>query len=373
MKWAFWISVALVAYTYFGYPLWLWVRMHWRARPLVAGAIEPSVSVIIAVHNGEKYIGRKLNNILTKWAYPPEKIEVLVVSDGSTDGTDAILRSQTDPRVQALFSSERQGKAAALNRAVPLAKGEIVVFTDVRQLVEPDGVRHIVSRFADPTVGCVSGQLMLGELTLTSHADGDAFKWAVENKTREWEGATNSVVGALGAFYAVRRELIVPIPPGTILDDCYVPLNVVRAGSRTVFEGEARAWDDIKPTFQQEFRRKVRTITGNYQLVRLMPWLLTWKNPVLFEFISHKLLRLIVPFAQGAIFVLSALIPGHFYHAIFIAQLVVFALALIGVFLREGGIVSRGAAIALTLVVLNVAAVVALLNFVRRKENVWAA
>lgn len=373
MKYVFWVSLVFLAYTYFGYPAWLWMRSHWRARPVLSGDILPAVSVIVAVHNGEAYLERKLDNMVTNWDYPSDRIEIIVVSDGSTDRTNAILQQRSDKRIRAVFTEQREGKAAAINRAVPLATGEIVVFTDVRQTLEREAVRRLVSAFADPSVGCASGRLMLNELDLDRQDFGEGAKVALENKIREWEGATSSIIGALGAFYAVRREAIGELPKGTILDDCYIPLNAVLKGWRSVFDTNARAWDDIQPTIKQEFLRKVRTLTGNYQLLQLMPAVLSTNNPVLFEFISHKVLRLIIPFAHVAAFVTSALIREPFYQIICVGQLIVCGVALLGVVPGLGRWMRRVSGIPLTLMLLNFAAVVALLNFLRRKENVWVA
>jgi cellulose synthase/poly-beta-1,6-N-acetylglucosamine synthase-like glycosyltransferase len=372
LKWTFWGSLALVVYTYFGYAGWLYIRLLWREREVVKSPIEPHVSVVVAAHNEEAYIARKLKNILRDVDYPAEKIELIVVSDGSTDRTIEILRSDTDPRLKFIELSRRQGKPSALNSGMQSATGDVIVFTDARQLMEKSALRAMVSNFADPTVGCVSGHLLIGTAGKEREVDGEHFKWSIENKIREWEGCSGSMVGALGAFYGVRRELLADIPVDTILDDCFLPLTVVKRGSRVVFEPRARTWDDIGFDFRREFRRKVRTLTGNYQLVTLAPWLLTFSNPLLFEFFSHKIFRLLTPFALIAMFVSSVVLPGHVYTVAVAAQLIVYVLALFGMIAPRKGIMTRAAEVALTFVVLNVAAAMALVKFVGRRKPVWA-
>jgi cellulose synthase/poly-beta-1,6-N-acetylglucosamine synthase-like glycosyltransferase len=371
MKWVFWVSVAMVVYTYVGYPVCLYLRTRWRPRPVQKAPITPFVSIIVAVHNEAHTLARKLQNLF-ELDYPANCYEVVVVSDGSTDGTNEMLASCSDPRLRLKLAAQREGKAAALNRGVELAQGEIIVFTDARQLLERDAVRKITSSFADPAVGCVSGELLLGQPGAAADLSGEKLKWGIENKIRLWEGMSGSVIGALGAFYAARRALCVEIPKGTLLDDCYIPLNVVRKGARVVFEAEARAWDDIAPDPRAEFRRKVRTLAGNYQLIQMAPWLINPANPVFFEFVSHKLLRLLVPFALIAILISSILLDGAIYTSALVLQVAFYGVAVLAAFQRKWGRVGRFADVALTVVLLNAAAIMALMRFVTGRKDAWA-
>jgi cellulose synthase/poly-beta-1,6-N-acetylglucosamine synthase-like glycosyltransferase len=370
MKWIFAVSLLLIAYTYAGYPLWLWVRARWRPQPVHTAAIFPSVSIVLAVHNEAEALPAKLRN-LADLDYPPDRLEVVIVSDGSTDGTNQILAAQAEKRLSVVFSREHLGKGSALNRGVQAASGAIVVFTDARQRLAADALRHLVRNFADPSVGCVSGELMLGEPGATACAQGVGLYWSIEKKIRQWESVTGSVVGATGALYAVRRELIVPLPPGTILDDVYIPLHVARHGARVAFEPAARAWDVVTPSPQQEFRRKVRTLTGNYQLVQLAPWLLSRANPVRFKFVSHKLCRLLAPFALAGVLCSSVLLEGPLYRLALVLQLLFYGLGLLAMARRKLGGATRLAHVALAFLMLNTAAVVAFVNFVTRKKEVW--
>jgi cellulose synthase/poly-beta-1,6-N-acetylglucosamine synthase-like glycosyltransferase len=370
MKWVFWLSLSLIIYTYLGYPLWLWLRRLWRTRPVVSAPILPSISVIMALHNEAEVLPRKLCNLL-EIDYPTDRCEIVVVSDGSTDATNRILAAAAEERLQVLTLPQRQGKASALNCGIQAAKGEIVVFTDARQLIEPSAVRCLVANFADPEVGCVSGELLLGEPEAAPSVNGVGVYWDIEKKIRQCESASGSVIGATGALYAIRRELAVPLPPGTILDDVYLPLHVVRLGSRVIFEPRAKAFDDLAPG-GREFRRKVRTLTGNYQLLQLAPWLLTRTNPVRFEFVCHKLLRLVVPFALASVLVSSLLLEGGFFRFASLLQLLFYGLATLATFRTPPGVLSRLANLSFAFVLLNTAAAVAFAYFMTGKKEVWA-
>src|SRR6202030_2633618 len=250
--------------------------------------------------------------------------------DGSTDGTEAILRQHLqNPRVHVVMNQLSRGKASGLNDAIELAHGDIVVFTDARQNIEAGALRFLVENFADLEVGCASGELMLGDPTVGETGQGMGLYWRIEKCVRELESASGSVVGATGALYAVRRELLPTIPEGTILDDVYIPLQVVRQGRRVVFESRARAWDSPDLGGGLEFARKVRTLSGNYQLVQLMPWVLSGQNPVLLRFVSHKLLRLVVPFALAAMLISSLWLRAPLYRLALVLQLAFYGLALL--------------------------------------------
>jgi len=373
MKWIFWSGVAIVAYAYVGYLGWLWVRARVRRRPVKRAAFEPTVSLVMVVRNEEEVLPNKLEN-LARLDYPSDRLEIVIVSDGSTDATEQILRahSQKEPRLRVLSSAQAKGKASGLNDAMAVLKGEIVVFTDARQQIEPGAVRLLMENFADPSVGCVSGELMLGDPHSGETALGMGLYWRIEKRIRDLEAISGSEVGATGALYAVRRSLLVPLPQGTILDDVYLPMSVARQGSRVVFEGRARAWDVPDLGGPREFSRKVRTLNGNYQLLQLAPWLLGGENPIRFEFISHKLLRLVVPFALVAILATSIFLTGTVYRATLVLQLVFYglsALAMTRVVSR--GPVARAAQAASTFVILNTAAVVAFANFVLGRKGVW--
>jgi len=375
IKFVFWIAAALVGYSYLGYPAWLWLRSRWSPRPARRSSgpssATPAVSAVMVVRNEESVIARKLDNLLTL-DYPQGNLEVIVVSDGSSDRTPAILAGYArDSRVRALMKPEPHGKAAGLNDAIQLATGEVLLFTDARQQIESGALRFLIENFADPDVGAASGELMLGDPTSGETGKGMGLYWRIEKEIRELESASGSVVGVTGAIYCARRNLIEPLPEGAILDDVLLPMQVVRQGFRVIFDSRARAWDAPYLGKGREFSRKVRTLTGNYQLLQIAPWLLSSQNAIRFEFVSHKLLRLASPFALLALLIASMFLPQPFYRATLAAQLAFYALSLAALAGVKIGPLSRIADPARTFVILNSAALVAFVNFVTGRKAIW--
>jgi len=381
MKYVFWLAASLVGYSYLGYPAWLWLRSRWSPRPVRRGFVEgsaaPTVTTVMVVRNEEAIIARKLTNLLTL-DYPQAKLDVVVVSDGSSDRTPAILadfaRASGPPtRVRALMKPVSQGKAVGLNDAIKLATGEVLLFTDARQHIEAGALRLLMENFADPAVGAASGELMLGDPASGETGKGMGLYWRIEKKVRELESASGSVAGATGAIYCARRSLLEAstLPEGTILDDVLLPMQIVRKGFRVVFDARARAWDSPDLGESREFSRKVRTLSGNYQLLQLAPWLLSSQNALRFEFVSHKLSRLVVPFALLAMLTASVFLPQPVYRAALWAQLAFYGLSLIALAGARIGPLSRIADPARTFVVLNSAAMVAFINFVTGRKAAW--
>ncbi|WP_348267235.1 glycosyltransferase family 2 protein [Edaphobacter paludis] len=368
MRSLFWISFAVVAYAYFGYAVWLWLYARIRNNPIRKQAITPTVSIIIAARNEEANLPAKLKN-LSLLDYPRGHLQVVITSDGSTDRTADILR-ENSATITSVILDESHGKALALNHAVRQATGEILVFLDARQSIEANAVSELASCFADLQVGAVSGDLLLEAAPGLPSTDGLGIYWKIEKAIRKLESASGSVVGVTGAIYAIRRELYTEIPAGTILDDVFIPMNVVRAGQRVIFQPSAIARDRLFSEKGKEFSRKVRTLTGNYQLLRISPWLLSPENPLLFRFISHKLLRLLVPLLLFVMIATSALAGGSFYRAILFVQVLFYLLAALGSLAGPLG-KFKPIAIANTFVVLNAAAVLAFYNFITRRSRVW--
>ena len=373
MRWIFWGAASLIAYTYAGYICWLWLRARLWPWPVLRSPQEPHISIVMVVRNEERWLESKLRNLL-ELDYPQARYQIVVVSDGSTDRTDEILQQHaSDPRVQVIVNRLPRGKASGLNDAISLAAGEVVVLTDARQKIESGAIRLLMENFADPAVGCVSGALILGNSESGEAGKGMGMYWKIEKKIRELESESGSVVGATGALYAVRRELLAAVPEGTIVDDVYIPMQVVRQGKRVVFEARARAWDSPNLGSRREFDRKVRTLRGNYQLMQLAPWVLSRRNPLLFEFVSHKLLRLVMPFALATTLVTSLWLPGIFYGAVLTLQLAFYGLGLMALTnFSKGGLLGRAADAACTFVLLNLAAVVAFASFVAGRKTAWS-
>jgi poly-beta-1,6-N-acetyl-D-glucosamine synthase len=382
IKYIFWFAAALVGYSYLGYPVWLWLRSRWAPRPVRrssdrSSAAAPAVSAVMVVRNEEALIARKLENLLTL-DYPQGKLDIVVVSDGSSDRTPSILAgyardSGVGTRVRILMKPVSQGKAAGLNDAFKLASGDVLLFTDARQQIESGALRLLIENFADPDVGAASGELMLGDPIGGETGKGIGLYWRVEKKIRELESASGSVAGATGAIYCARRRLLdaSPLPEGTILDDVLLPMQIVRQGFRVIFDSRARAWDSPDLGEGREFSRKVRTLSGSYQLLQLAPWLLSSENAIRFEFVSHKLSRLAVPFALLALLASSIFLRQPLYRAALGAQVAFYALSLAALAGVKIGPLSRIADPARTFVVLNSAAMVAFINFVTGRKAVW--
>ena len=366
VKCLFWLCFVLVAYTYVGYAVLLWLLARLRPRSVANGVYEPSVSIVIAARNEAANLPGKIEN-LRRLNYPRDRLQIVVVSDGSTDATAEILRREGAAIVPVLIEPS-QGKAAALNEAVRHASGELLFFQDARQQVDPDALRELTGCFADPSVGAASGALLLESAAGRPHSLG--LYWTIEKAVRKLEAASGSVVGVTGAIYAIRRELYTPMPAGTILDDVFIPMHIARRGRRVVFQPSAVAHDRVFPEKGREFARKVRTLTGNYQLLRLAPWILSAANPLLFRFVSHKLLRLLVPLLLILMLAASAGAHGPLYRALFWCQMAFYALAVLGL-VSPHACRLKPVALANTFVMLNAAAAVAFYNFVIGRNEVW--
>lgn len=293
----FWFAFFLVAYTYVGYPLLLALVGLVRRNPPRRAPFAGSFSFVLSVHNEEGNLRRRLEELSAYIRATGLSGEIVLVSDGSTDGTVALARSfEADGIVRVLERSEKQGKAVALSAGCLDAKGEILVFADARQRWADDTLARLLENFADLSVGAVSGDLVLE--TAPGVMAGVGLYWRFEKWLRKKESSIYAQVGVTGAVSACRRELFQPIPPGTLTDDVFWPLRVAMRGYRVVHDERALAYDRLPEKPRDEFRRKVRTLAGNFQVLRMLPAsLLPWKNPVWLQWVSHKLLRLVVPWA----------------------------------------------------------------------------
>lgn len=360
----FWAAAALLVYTYAGYPLLvaLLARLHARFEArLLDGAELPPVTVVMAAYNEALRLRDKLSNLRGQ-DYPASLLKVLVVSDGSSDGSERALEGE--PGVRTLAYAERRGKAYALNRAMAEVETELVVFCDVRQELEPGALRRLVSDLADPSVGIAGGEL--------SHRPGAGgagrsigLYWRYERWIRQSESRLHSTVGASGALYAMRRGDWRDLRAGTILDDFETPMLVARRGKRVLLDSQARFWDDVHEDPADERGRKIRTLSGNFQSFAAMPWLfLPWENPLWFQFVSHKVLRLVAPYAMAVCLGASLAAGGPLYRALAVLQLAFYGLAAAGVWWPASRS-SRVVGFAHVFCDMNLAAVIALYRFVR--------
>lgn len=333
----FWISVAVLGYSYLGYPalMWLWARL--RPRPCAPLHCQPRLSVVIVAYNESHQIERRIRDLLAQ-DYPAEHREIIVASDGSSDETALRARRVRAPGLRVVEFAERRGKSAVLDEVIPWASGDIVVLADARQRFAPGALRALAAQFADPEVGAVGGELMLVDGPEGSEvARGVDAYWRYEKFIRRHESLVDSTVGASGSIYALRRVLFRMIPSDIILDDVLVPMSITRQGYRVLFEPRALAYDRIALSAQAEFRRKVRTLAGNFQLLLSARWL--WNpraNRLWLQTVSHKVCRLLCPGFLLAAFICNLLlwrIPG--YRVLLALQIVFYAAALFGRGLRK--------------------------------------
>jgi cellulose synthase/poly-beta-1,6-N-acetylglucosamine synthase-like glycosyltransferase len=369
-----WVALACAAvlfYTYVGYPVLVALLARWFPAKLRRDdSWRPTVTVCIPAYNVEGYLAAKLKSILDQ-DYPVDRLDVLVYSDASTDGSDQIVRAlaEWEPRVRLIRAPERSGKPSALNRMRAEARGEVLVLTDSRQPLSGNAVRGLVAALADQRVACASGNL------LVRGAAGAGLYWRYENWIRRSEGNLRSMVGITGPLYAVRRADLPEIPSDIILDDMWIPMRLRLGGRRLVMCEEAIAWDQAFED-EREFGRKVRTLAGNFQLFQRMPRLLSPVcNPSFFETFSHKILRLFCPWFMLTL--LSACVVGLVVPAaravgpelwtlrlLLAGQVLLVALALVG---ARGGPLAR---VARTFVVLNAAAIVGLWRWAKGRQKV---
>jgi poly-beta-1,6-N-acetyl-D-glucosamine synthase len=336
----FWSALVITLYVYFGYPTLLAVWARLAPKPVLCSPMTPAISIILAVRDEAPALPARIENLLAA-DYPADRVQIVVVSDGSRDDTPEIL-ARYAKRVDSVLLPPN-GKASALNAGVEAAVHDVLVFTDVRQIFARDALRALVAPLADPRVGGVSGELLLdceageGESTI---GEGLGAYWRYEKWLRRHESLIGSTLGSTGAIYALRRALWRPLPPETILDDVLAPMQAVLSGARVVFESRALAYDRAAPVAAAEFQRKTRTLAGNYQLLRLQPRLLVpFMNPVWVQFVSHKLGRLIVPYALCTLLVSSAALARQhpFYAVVFVMQVAFYCLAFYGAVLDRRG------------------------------------
>lgn len=327
----FWCSLAAVGYTYVGYPLLaaLLARLGKPWQRGFGGREPPAVTVILAVRNEAGRIAARLREIVSHFDDCRLTGEVIVVSDGSTDDTVEQIRQVDDPRIRLHILEQRAGKAHAISVAASLATFDLLVFCDARQQWQAGALLELLANFADPQVGAVSGDLVLQSSTGT--LSGVGAYWRFEKWLRQQEACWHSCVGVTGALCAVRRQLFRPLPRGTILDDVCWPLNVSLQGYRVVHDTKAQTLDRLPPKAGDEFQRKIRTLSGNFQLLFLVPQVLCpWNNPVWFPFVSHKLMRLVVPWALGGLLLACLVLEGPVFSVLLGVQLALYGLACMG-------------------------------------------
>lgn len=377
----FWSAVALLGYTYIGYPLLIraWAELRKRGASTSQPALsrEPLVSLLVVAHNEESRIEARIENLLAL-DYPRSRLEIVIASDASTDQTVKRALAYRKMGLRIVEFTAHRGKPAVLNELIPGLRGEIVVLIDVRQRIESGALRALVSNFSDPGIGAVSGELFLEDempaAAVSEVGQGVGFYWRYEKFIRLQEARVDSTVGVTGALYAIRRRLFERIPDTTVLDDVLIPMKIVRQGYRVLFEPSARAYDRISATAQVEFARKVRTIAGNYQLLFRQPWLMNpLANRLWLQTVSHKLCRLLGPFCLGVVLLTNLLMLDLiFYRLVLSMQLLFYGAAITGRLMRPPAKSNPVVSVPYAFCLLNWATVIGFLRFVLgRQRATW--
>lgn len=355
-------GLGFLAYTYVGYPL-LTAVLPERAHAAPGPPIQRTVSVVVAARSAGRAVADKVRWLLR---HTDGMTELVVVLDGGDPEAEEALGALRTSRLSVTVLPGGPGKAAALNRAVALARGDILVFADARPRIAADAVGRLVAALDFPDVGAAAAAFE------TEPADGPnllELYWRVERWIRGNEAAFDSCIGASGCLYAVERACWHPLAEGVLLDDVWVPMQVVRAGKRVAYVPEARVVDVPFGSDETELVRKVRTLTGNYQLLFWMPWLLhPGRNRIWIQFVSHKLLRLLTPVFTGAVAVGASLVAAAFVPVAWLAGGVLAGLAALGVARWRA---RRWWRFGRTAVMMHVALVTALANALRRRWDVW--
>jgi len=382
----FWLSVSLVAYVYVGYPVIIAFLARLKRKRPDYPLITPQLSMVIAAYNEERVIGEKIENALSL-KYPKDCLQIVVAVDGSDDRTVEIVQSYADRGVELSYQSLRNGKTAAINRAMPLTKHEIVVFSDANNLYAPDALIELVRPFSDPRVGAVTGSKnLLQESDALVRADG--LYWRYESAIKKNETILGSCTGAVGEIMALRRMLYQPPPAHVINDDFVIGLNVLRQGYKLVYAPRARSFERASFSEKDEAIRRSRIVAGRYQAMLMSRDILPWHSPLLvWQVVSHKFMRPLVPLMMIVALLASvgALIwPPQVntarwfflaipYNLIFFGlEVLLYVLALIGVLFKGKGIIGKVLYLPAFLVNSNLSAILGLYSFfIGNQTSLW--
>jgi cellulose synthase/poly-beta-1,6-N-acetylglucosamine synthase-like glycosyltransferase len=380
LKIFFWTSLFIVFYSYLGYGILLWVLVKLKKifRPRSGkgnSTFQPAVALVIAAYNEEDYIEEKIENSL-QLNYPKELLELIFVTDGSTDRTPEIISRY--PSIKLLHQPERKGKSDAMNRSIEHIHASIIVFCDANTSLNKDCIKEIVKHYADPKVGGVAGEKRIIEKNInTAAASGEGFYWRYESFLKKLDSDLHSTVGAAGELFSVRKQLFEPAPEGTIIEDLVQSLKVCTKGYVLRYEPNAYAAEAPSASIEEEMKRKVRICAGAFQAMILLKEIFNvFKYPVLsFQFISHRVLRwTICPIALIVILLSNALIvymgAPAFYLYMLILQCGFYVMAIAGWMLANRRIQVKIFHVAFYFLFMNIAVVLGFRRFLRNKQSV---
>jgi cellulose synthase/poly-beta-1,6-N-acetylglucosamine synthase-like glycosyltransferase len=380
----FWVSFGLVCYTFFIYPIVLFlcyalvqvysdtlylVRRPERRVTRVDSEELPGVTFIIAAYNEESHLPGKIAN-LRQTEYPIKKLQIIFVSDGSTDRTNELLRSISESFVETILLPKRSGKPLALNHGVEYAKHDILVFSDASTLFSPDAVSNLVRHFSDRKIGAVCGSLQLMGSEESEQTEGTY--WRFEKVLRLMESRLGATINASGAIYALRRECFVPLRAGDLIDDFLIPMNARKFGYKVIEDPEAVATDFSVDTVKGEFTRRARLAVGSFRALRRME-LASLRGFTGFAFVSHKLLRWVLPFLLVAMLTSNMFLLGKpLYQAVFVAQIAFYLWGSLGFLFHERMKKVRFALLAYFLLTVHIAFLVGFWRcFFGEHETTW--
>jgi poly-beta-1,6-N-acetyl-D-glucosamine synthase len=357
-------ALVLAAWTFVGYPaLAVWLA---RSRPTAAlpDTVElADVTVVVAARNEADRIGARVANLLES-DYPAERLRILVIVDGSSDATAAAAEASGNLRVQVLSLPHSLGKAGALNFGMSRVTTPLTVFADARQAFSGNAIHALVSAFADPRVGVAAGHLVL------AGNESSGLYWRIESALRQAESTLGWAHAASGAIYAIRSPLFQPLPEGLLLDDVWIPLQALKRGFRIASVPAALALEPQAVSPAAEFKRKLRTLVGNWQLMAVAPWLMNpWRNPVFFPWLSHKLARLLAPWALLAALIASMASSTPWMRWALMAQLLAYAVATAALLAPHTAQRVPLATAAGSFLLLNLAALLSLPQFLLRPDR----
>ncbi len=326
----FWLAAGAVVWTYAGYPVFIFLLARLRPRPHRQEEILPSVSLVIPAYNEQDVIAEKLENTLAL-DYPSRQREIIVVADGSDDGTMEIVRTYAPQGVRLLYQPQRRGKIAAMNRAVPQAEGEILVFSDANAMIDPDSLRALVRNFADHQVACVSGEKRI-QPDDQVQAQGESAYWRYEAFLKRADSLVNTAIGAVGEFFAIRRERYRRMEEDCLVEDFVLAMRLVMDGWRVVYEPQAVAWETASPSLRGEWERRARMAAGGFQAIGRLRGLFVPRHALAaFQFLSHKILRWLSPFLMVLAWGSAAALYGRpLYRVIFWLETAFYGAALAG-------------------------------------------
>ncbi len=379
----FWTSLIIIAYTYVGYALLLWVLVklkHLIGRKSPSFVVDdyPEVTLFITAYNEKDFVDSKVKNS-RELEYPKDKLKVVWITDGSDDGTPDLLKAY--PEITVYHEPERSGKIAAMNRGMRLVDSSIVVFSDANTMLGRESIQRIVNLFANPKVGCVSGEKRIYDHDKDMAASaGEGLYWKYESFLKRYDAELYSVVGAAGELFAIRKEYYSEVEKDTLLDDFIISLRIAMQGHITQYDPEAYAYESSSANVKEELKRTIRIAAGGIQsIVRLSPLLNIFKYGVLsFQYISHRVLRwtlaplclLLLLISNFVLAWQSGICSTHFFTIIFWAQVVFYLMALLGWFLENRHIKLKILFVPYYFFIMNLAVYLGFFRYISKRQNV---